>query len=107
MFNRRTGHKRYKIISEDGFGITLKVPRYQKTNIRVGSKEEAEAKGLGPRGSKNFYTISDGSVVLDGYLAEPASENTVEMTVRKDTNITQASWAELQKEIEHLLDYHD
>lgn len=107
MFTRQTDHKKYKVVSKDGFGITLKVPRFQKTNIRIGSKEEAQNKGLQPKGSKNFYRISDGFVVVDGYLAEPAEENIIEITVNKGTHITQANWPELKKEIEDLLDYYE
>jgi len=106
MFTRQTGHKRYKIISKDEFGITLKVPRYQKTGIRIGTKAEAENKGLQPKGSNSFYTLSDGSVVVDGYLAEPAKENIVEMTA-KDINITRLNWSELKNEIEFLLNHHE
>ncbi len=106
MFMRQVGHKKYKIISKDEFGTILKVPRYQKTGMRIGTKEEAKNKGLQPKGSNNFYTLPDGSVVIDGYLAEPAKENIVEMTV-KDISITRLNWPELKGEIEFLLNYHE
>lgn len=105
MFKREFNHKRYKVVSKDGFGITLKVPRYIETNIRIGTKEEAEAKGLQPKGSKNFYQLPDGTVVVNGFLAEEANENRVEIIVSKGTNITQANWNDIKDEIEFLLNY--
>jgi len=105
VFKRQFNHKRYKVISKDGFGITLKLPRYEKTDIRVGTKDEAEERGLNPKGSKSFYKLPDGSIVIDGFLAKPAEENRVKMTVKKDTDITYSNWNELKKEIEFMLDY--
>jgi hypothetical protein len=103
MFTRKYKHKRYEVISEDGFGIVLKVPKYEKTNVWMGTKEEAKAKGLKPKGSKNFYKTIDGSVVEEGYLAKPTSERKVEMSIRGKCIMTKGNLEELNKEISLLL----
>lgn len=107
MFTRKFDDKLYKIISVDGCGIELKVPRYKKSSIRIGNKSDAEKKGLGPKGKNKFYTIADGSVVVDGYLSEPTVENKVEMKVKGNISISQANWDEIKEEVDFMLKFNE
>lgn len=107
IFERKSDHKRYKIMSRDGFGLELKIPRYEKTNIKIGTKSEAEEKGLRPRGSKNFYETIDKNIVVDGYLAVPAEDNKVEIRIRGAATVSKAHWEEIKKEIDFLFNYQE
>lgn len=103
VFQRTYGNKKYKVISRDGAGVELKVPRYKITQTWIGKKTEAILKGYRPRGSENFYMLSDGTVVIDGYLAVPAEENVVEMSLKKPLVLNEVALNDLLKEINDLL----
>lgn len=105
MFKRYRKNKLYKVISKDDFGLVLAVPRYQKTDVRIGTKKEAVAKGLNPRGRENFYELPDGTVVVDGFLAEPSKENKVEIRVKGRVVLSKENWEEIKREIEALFDF--
>ena len=104
MFQRKYNHKRYKVISKDGFGIELKIPRYQKTTIWIGYKDKAIEGCLNPVGSKNFYKTIDNTVVIEGYLAEPIEEPRIEVRVRGIVTMTKDHIEAIQKEIKELLE---
>lgn len=102
MFYRKTGNKKYKVISDDGMGLKLTVPKYKKTNIWFGEKTEVQEKGLKVSGSEKFY-IYDNFIVIDGYLAEIEQENKVEVKINGSLLITKENWEDIKNEIESLL----
>lgn len=106
-FERKHSDKRYKVVSKDGVGLTLAIPRYVKTDVWMGTKNDVKAKGFLPKGTDDFYTLPDGTVVIDGFLAVPNEDNIIEMKVRGNLIITARNWWELKNEIESLLDYGD
>lgn len=102
-FTRNYSDKRYKVTSSDGAGLELCVPRYKKTSTWIGLKKDAEKKGLKGKGTQSFYQLSDGTVVMDGYLAEPADGNTVVVKIRGELLLTEATAARLMEEIRDLI----
>lgn len=105
MFHREFNHKRYRIVSKDGFGITIKLLKYQATETWIGFKDDARKAGFVVKGSKGFYQLSDGSVVIKGFLARPTKENNIEISIKKGVNINKNLWNEIRKEVDFLLNY--
>ena len=102
MFRHDYDHQLYHIISRDGVGMTLKVPKYRKTSVWIGKKKDVEGR-YKVKGRQNFYVMqADDSVVLDGYLTEPASKR-VELSVKGTVTITPQNWPDIKAEIEKLL----
>jgi hypothetical protein len=103
LFTRKRGTKRYEVISSDGAGITLRVPRYHKTPIYIGSIASCREKGLSPKGRESFFCLKNGDVVMDGYLAKPCEERTVEISIRGRAKVTAATWSKISAEVSSLL----
>lgn len=105
MFERDYRNPKYKIVSRDRCGLFLGLLRYGKTGIEIGRKSRAVQKGLKPKGRENFYSLPDGTVVIDGFLAEPLKENRVEVRLKSKLVLTKENWEEIKKEIDFLLNY--
>lgn len=103
MFVRRKGNWRYKAISTDNAGIVLRVPRYSKTGVYIGTYDECKEKGLSPKGTKSCFRLPGGEVIMDGFLAEPSREASIELQVKGTVRLTKNSLDELWEEMNKLI----
>lgn len=105
MFFRKYDTLKNKVESTDGAGIKIVIPKWCETNISFASKQKAKEKGLRPKGTKNFYVLECGIVIINKCIARENTENRIRIEISRSAAISKALWEEIKEEIDSMLEH--
>lgn len=86
---KKRKNKEFKEIYILDNGIVIKIPKYKKTSFYMGCKKDAEANGFKVKGTNRFYKISNGQIVIDGYIAQERED--IEIILSGDIRLNKES----------------